>query len=106
MAHDLHNLGSFQAACRPCVDAGHGTPFTFTTEPLASPINERAARARKLSAERFGTLRVDVEAEIGRRHTNPQRKLLPEKATRSEDAGVSRGVDEAVSRGVAEGVGS
>jgi hypothetical protein len=106
MAHDLHNLGSFQAACRPCVDAGHGTPFTFTTEPLEAPITERAARARKLSGERFGTPRADVEAEIGRRHSNPQRRLLPEKAIRSEQAGVSQGVPEAVSRGVAEGVTS
>lgn len=91
-AHDLHNLGPFQAACRPCIDAGHGTPFTFMTEALAPADETRAAAARRISAKSFGKPRADVEAAIANRHRNPHQRLLPPERAETESTGVSTGV--------------
>ncbi len=67
-AHDLANLETFQAACRPLVDGGRRSAFTFRTQPLDSPARDRLRRVRASSAEAFAAPRKVVEAEINSRH--------------------------------------
>lgn len=69
-AHDLANLETFQAACRPCVDGGRSSAFTFRTAPLAEPDGGRAREVRKASAEAFASPRKTVEAAINSRHNH------------------------------------
>jgi hypothetical protein len=67
-SHDLSHLRAFQAACRPCVSGGHGSAFTFTTDPLDGPIGGREGAVREASARRFARDRDRVELDINRRH--------------------------------------
>jgi hypothetical protein len=76
-AHDLHNLASFQAACRPCLKAGHGAAFTFKTEALAEPSDKRADEIRRGSRRAFAVERSQVEADIGKRLLEAANTLLP-----------------------------
>jgi TraM recognition site of TraD and TraG len=76
-AHDLSHLPAFTAACRPCVAGANGTPFTFITRPLPEGSREQAQEARIRSGELFGVPRAEVEKQIRRRHTRPERTLLP-----------------------------
>jgi len=77
-AHDLHNLTSFQAACRPCLDAGHGAAFTFKTEALAESSDSRAEEIRRQSRRAFAVERNRVEAAIKKRMLEAANTLLPE----------------------------
>jgi hypothetical protein len=86
-AHDLHNLASFQAACRPCLEAGHGAAFTLKTEALAEPSDKRADEIRRGSRGAFAVERSQVEADIGKRLLEAANTLLPTVADR--DASVS-----------------
>lgn len=61
---DLANLSVYQAACRPCINGGHGPAFTFKTEPLANPDLGRVAQIRTAAAGSFAKSRQEVEAEI------------------------------------------
>lgn len=61
---DLANLSVYQAACRPCINGGHGPAFTFKTEPLAVPDLGRVAQIRTAAAHSFAKSRQEVEAEI------------------------------------------
>jgi hypothetical protein len=79
-AHDLQNLSAFQAACRPCLDAGRGGAFTFRTQPLPDPEDpDRAGAVRTRSSTRFGRARSTVEGEIRNRHRIAGTRLLPRK---------------------------
>lgn len=60
--YDLSSLAAFQAACRPCIDSGHGAAFTFRTEPLPSPVPGRAEEVKTVSAKRFAITRERAEA--------------------------------------------
>ena len=82
-AHDLHNLTSFQAACRPCLDAGHGAAFTFKTEALAEPSDKRADDIRSKSRRAFAVERSRVEADIGKRLLEAANTLLPRMVDRN-----------------------
>lgn len=64
---DLANLAVYQAACRPCINGGHGPAFTFNTEPLATPFPDRIAEVRQAAAHYFAKSRHEVDAEIRRR---------------------------------------
>ena len=77
-AHDLHNLAAFQAACRPCLDAGHGAAFTFKTEALAECSDSRAEEIRRQSRRAFAVERNRVEAAIKKRMLEAANTLLPE----------------------------
>jgi len=77
-AHDLHNLAAFQAACRPCLDAGHGAAFTFKTEALAESSDSRAEEIRRQSRRAFAVERNRVEAAIKKRMLEAANTLLPE----------------------------
>lgn len=76
-AYDLHGLEAFQAACRPCLESGHGAAFTLRTRPLAGVAPGRAERVRRACNERWGRLRDEVEQEIIDRHREAMTKLLP-----------------------------
>lgn len=66
--HDLANLATYQAACKPCIAGGIGPAFTFATEPLAAVEPGRAEQVRAVAARHFGEERSAVEAEISYRH--------------------------------------
>jgi hypothetical protein len=88
-SHDLHSLGAFQAACRPCIQGGHGPAFTFRTEPVGRP--ERSPdEVRRASAARFAYPRWKVEDDIAERHRNAPTDLLPESSGVRELARVER----------------
>ncbi len=78
--HDLAHLERFQAACRPCIQGGHGRAFTFRTLPLPPAVEGRAAEVRRRSAELWGRPRTEVEREIGQRHRRPGEHLIPGRA--------------------------
>lgn len=59
--YDLSSLAAFQAACRPCIDSGHGPAFTFRTEPLPDRIPGRAEEVASVSAKRFAVTRERAE---------------------------------------------
>ena len=102
-AHDLHNLEAFQAACRPCVNSGHASSFTFRTQRLPDGSEARAESARDASSARYGRPRVDVEAEVARRQMEAVTKLVPRNPERT---GGDEGVAGPVDGGVGEGGGS
>jgi hypothetical protein len=62
--YDLANLTGFQAACRPCIQGGHGPAFTFRTEPLSDAMAGRADEVKTASARRFAVSREKAEAEL------------------------------------------
>ncbi len=62
--HDLSNLATFQAACRPAISGGHGVPFTFRTIAPTPGAPARAAEVRAASARRFAEARAKVDNEI------------------------------------------
>lgn len=100
-AHDLHNLASFQAACRPCLEAGHGAAFTFKTEALAESSEKRADEIRRASRRAFAVERNQVEADIGKRLLEAATTLLP----RVVDRNGSGSDAESVTGSVAAAVG-
>lgn len=65
-AEDLSGLATYEIAMRPCVDGSTLPPVTGRTLPLAEPVTDGAALARR-SRERFGRPRADVEAALDRR---------------------------------------
>jgi hypothetical protein len=67
--HDLSSLAVFQAACRPCINGGHGPAFTFRTDPLPPPITDRAGEVMSGSARRFAVSRNRAEALIRTRQS-------------------------------------
>jgi hypothetical protein len=103
-SHDLSHLRAFQAACRPCVSGGHGSAFTFTTDPLDGPIGGREEAVREASARRFARDRERVELDINRRHERIEagHHPLPERDERRADrvvrSVVNRSVRSLVSR--------
>jgi hypothetical protein len=76
-AHDLQNLASFQAACRPCLSSGHGPAFTLRTEALPAGDQKRTDTVREASSETFSLSRKQVEADIAKRLVEASTKLLP-----------------------------
>lgn len=62
--YDLANLTAFQAACRPCINGGHGSAFTFSTEPLKDPAPDREDEVKAESARRFAISRDKAEGEL------------------------------------------
>jgi len=67
--HDLSNLATFQAACRPAISGGHGTAFTFRTLPPTGGSPARAAEVRAASASRFAEERKLLDTQIRNRHS-------------------------------------
>jgi hypothetical protein len=65
--HDLANLGTYQVACRPSIDGGHGPAFTFSTLPLGEADPRRTAVVRASSAKNFARPRREVQLAIHRR---------------------------------------
>jgi hypothetical protein len=63
-AHDLSNLAVYQAACRPAIAGGHGTPFTFRTLAPTAGEPPRAREVRAASARLFAEERTQVDNEI------------------------------------------
>jgi hypothetical protein len=59
--HDLHHLGAFEVAIRPCVGGATLTPVTGSTYPLPEPTTDGEALARE-SRRRYGMARDEVEA--------------------------------------------
>lgn len=80
-AHDLSHLAAFQGACRPCIEGGHGRPFTFSTKPLGPGSEERAEVVRQRSRELFAERKEEVEKRIRDKHRNAASDLLPPKET-------------------------
>jgi hypothetical protein len=74
---DLSHLGTFQAACRPCVGGGQAQALTFRTLPLARGSTDRADAVKERSASAFAANRSVVEALIRTRQTNPVDRLVP-----------------------------
>ena len=70
MPDDLVGLGAFEVAIRPCVNGATLGPVTGRTLPLVPPVSDGVALAR-LSRQRFGTPRADVEAALRERLTGP-----------------------------------
>ncbi len=77
--HDLSSLAVFQAACRPCIDGGHGPAFTFRTEPLTPALADRAKEVASVSARKFAISRNTSEALLRKR----QSQLLSQSLGRS-----------------------
>ncbi|HEV8663704.1 MAG TPA: type IV secretion system DNA-binding domain-containing protein [Candidatus Methylomirabilis sp.] len=76
--HDLSRLATYQAACRPCIGAGQGAPFTLRTTALPAGSPERARAVRDVSAAAYGRDRDSVEEEIWNRQRQAKTNLLPE----------------------------
>ncbi|RJL31894.1 type IV secretory system conjugative DNA transfer family protein [Bailinhaonella thermotolerans] len=53
-AHDLANLGAYQAAARLVVHAADAPPFTLRTQPLPQPDRQRADRIRAAASAAHG----------------------------------------------------
>ncbi|GAA3120316.1 type IV secretory system conjugative DNA transfer family protein [Planomonospora alba] len=53
-AHDLANLGAFQAAARLMSRSAEAPPFTLRTRPLPEPSREVADRIRAAAAKAYG----------------------------------------------------
>ncbi|MEO3810731.1 type IV secretory system conjugative DNA transfer family protein [Sphaerisporangium sp. B11E5] len=53
-AHDLANLGAFQAAARLMTRSAEAPPFTLRTPPLPDPSQEIANRIRTAAAKAYG----------------------------------------------------
>ncbi len=84
--HDLSSLAAFQAACRPCINGGHGPAFTFRTEALAPPEEGRTEEIAMASARRFAISRETVEAQI----RNRQSQLLDQSLSQSAGQSLRR----------------
>ena len=67
---DLTGLGPFEVAIRPCVDGQTLPPVTGRTQPLP-PVLHDPNDVVRLSRERFGTAREDVEAALAARIDTP-----------------------------------
>lgn len=67
---DLTGLGPFEVAIRPCVDGQTLPPVTGRTQPLPPALRDPDDVVR-LSRERFGTPREDVEAALAARIDTP-----------------------------------
>lgn len=89
--HDLAHLGTYQAACRPCIRGGQGTAFTLKTKPLSEGSTERAEEVRARSSKRYGRARDDIEDEISERQRNAATDLLPEFPKVANPRGASEG---------------
>ncbi len=63
-ASDLVRLDRYQVAMRLAVDGLTTRPFTATTLPPTSEGSGRVALLRRLSAERYGRDRAQVDAEV------------------------------------------
>jgi hypothetical protein len=71
-ASDLMGLGRHEIAYQACVDGEVLPPATGLTLPPPASLGSRAEVLR-LSAERFGRPRAEVEREIQQRHSVPRR---------------------------------
>ena len=69
---DLSGLAAYEIALRPCVDGTTLGPVTGRALPLPEPTTDGAELAR-LSQERFGIPRADVEAALRARIEPPAR---------------------------------
>ena len=67
---DLKGLGAYEIAARPSVDGATLAPVTGITLPLDDASNNPAELAR-VSRERYGVLRAEVETSIKARITPP-----------------------------------
>jgi hypothetical protein len=65
-AEDLTGLRAYEVAMRLCVDSQTREPVTGRTRPLSEPTRDAFSLTR-VSRERFGTLRADVEAALKER---------------------------------------
>jgi hypothetical protein len=63
---DLRMLPAYEVAMRLCQHGQTGRPVTGTTQPLLEPVND-GEQLRRLSRDRYGTQRADVEESIRRR---------------------------------------
>lgn len=70
-AHDLANLGRYQAACRTLANGEETRPFTLRTEPLPRGDFERADRLRIRSEAAFGKKLATVERKLRLRQIAP-----------------------------------
>lgn len=61
-AHDLANLGAYQAAARLLDHGALTSAFTFRTRPLPPPVRGREKAVRAASRERYGHKRVTESA--------------------------------------------
>jgi len=101
--HDLSHLGTYQAACRPCIRGGQGPAFTLKTTSLSEGSTERSNAVKAVSSAAYGRDRRVVEEEIWDRQRQAKTKLLPEFAKRPNPPGASGGVSGAVSGAVSGG---
>jgi ABC-type arginine transport system ATPase subunit len=69
---DLSGLAAHEIAMRPCLNASTLSPVTGRTLPLPEPTTDGVALAR-LSRQRFGVRRADVEAALRARIEPPAR---------------------------------
>ena len=76
-AYDLSHLAAFEGACRPSLQGGHGSPFTFRTLPLVEGSRKRAEAVRERSHALFSTTREKVDLEVSYRHRNAAKLLVP-----------------------------
>jgi hypothetical protein len=97
--HDLSHLGTYQAACRPCLRGGQGRAFTLTTTPLPEGSPQRALAVRAVSSEAYGRNRESVEDEIWDRQRHAKTRLLPGPTEPPNPPGVSGGASVGVSGG-------
>jgi hypothetical protein len=67
MAEDLHGLGAYQAIARLMTGGQTAPPVSLATRPLVPPVAD-AATVQRISQERYGLDRDEVERAIRARH--------------------------------------
>jgi hypothetical protein len=94
-AHDLANLGRYQAACRTLANGEETRPFTLRTEPLPHGDLEPADRLRVASEAAFGKKLATVERKLRLRQVAPTVRPPVPSPVRSPDPppGVYRATD-------------